>query len=100
MKIKINTIRLPIHVKPERYEIMLKPDLNEFTFTGQELISLILEKPTKEITLHAVELEIESAEFIHQTKETWAGKISYDVRTETATFTFPKTLQKGKANSN
>ncbi|MBI2600294.1 M1 family metallopeptidase, partial [Candidatus Daviesbacteria bacterium] len=90
------SVRLPSHVKPERYKIMLKPDLNEFTFTGLETIYLSLEKPTKQITLHAVELEIESAEFMHQTKEIWAGKISYDKKGETAIFTFPKFLQTGK----
>ena len=75
---------------------MLKPDFNEFTFTGIETIYLLLEKPTKQITLHAVELEIESAEFIHESKEIWACKISYDSKSETATFTFPKLLPKGK----
>ncbi len=43
-----NSHRLPAHVKPERYKIMLKPDLNEFTFTGEETIYLSLEKSTKE----------------------------------------------------
>ncbi|MCR4305983.1 MAG: M1 family metallopeptidase, partial [Candidatus Daviesbacteria bacterium] len=91
-----NKVRLPAHVRPERYKIMLKPDLNEFTFTGEETILLSLDKPTKEITLHAVELKIESAEFIHQTKEVWAGKITYDKKAETATFSFSKNIQKGK----
>ncbi len=91
-----NKVRLPSHVKPERYKIMLKPDLNESTFTGEETIYLSLEEPTRQITLHASELEIESAELIHNSKETWAGKISYDKKAETATFSFPKLLQKGK----
>ncbi|MDD5416069.1 MAG: M1 family aminopeptidase [Candidatus Daviesbacteria bacterium] len=106
-------VRLSAHVKPERYKlslkvnlsrefsrfpykIMLKPDLNEFTFTGEETIFLSLEKPTKQITLHAIELEIESAEFIHGNREIWAGKISYNKEMETATFTFPEQIQKGK----
>lgn len=75
---------------------MLRPDLNEFSFTGQETIYLLLERPTKQITLHAAELEVEDAEFIHQNKEIWAGRISYDKSTETVTFTFPKNIQKGK----
>lgn len=98
-------VRLPIHVKPERYKIMLKPDLEQFTFEGEETIYLNLEKETKQITLHAVELEIESVEWVHRQKEVWvrfadsarrAGKISYDKKEETATFTFPKNLPKGK----
>lgn len=90
-----NKNRLSEFIKPERYKITLKPDLNEFTFTGEETIFLNLEKPAKQITLHAVELEIESAEWIHQNQEVWAGKISYDAKSETATFTFPKPIQKG-----
>ncbi len=91
-----SNVKLPAHVKPERYKIMIRPDLNEFTFTGEETIFLFLDKPAKQIILHALELEIESAEFVHKNLETWVGKISYDKKAETATFTFPKNIQKGK----
>lgn len=90
------SVRLPAHIKPERYKIMLRPDLNEFTFTGEETIFLTIDKPTRQITLHSVDLEIEGAEFVHLKKEVWAGKISYDTKAETATFSFPKEIQKGK----
>ena len=91
-----NKVRLPVHVKPERCKIMLKPDLNEFTFEGKETIYLSLLKPTKQISLHSVDLEIETVEWVYGDKESWAGKISYDLKAETATFTFPKNIQKGK----
>lgn len=91
-----NSHRLPSYVKPERYKIMLRPDLEQFSFEGEETIYLTLEKPIKEITLHSVELEILSVEWIHKSKEVWAGKISYDKQAETATFTFPKSLEKGR----
>ncbi|MDO8618741.1 MAG: M1 family aminopeptidase [Candidatus Daviesbacteria bacterium] len=87
--------RLPAHVKPERYKIMLKPNLESFTFEGEETIDLLLEKNTRGITLHAIEIKIESVEWIHSGK-TLTGKISYSKKSETATFTFPKTLEKGK----
>ncbi len=87
--------RLPTHVVPLRYKIMLKPDLDAFTFTGEETIHLTINKPTRQITLHSHEIEIESAEFVQKEKETWAGKISYDALSETATFSFPKPIQKG-----
>ncbi len=92
----MENVRLPSHINPEHYKILLKPDLNEFTFTGEETISLVLEKPTKQIVLHAAELEIESAEFIHQNQETWVGKTSYDKKAETAILTFPKKLTADK----
>jgi len=65
---------------------MLRPDLENFTFYGEETIYLLLEKPTKEITLHSVDLDLECEN----------AKITYDEKTETATFTFPKNLEKGK----
>ncbi len=89
-------VRLPGHVRPERYKIMLRPNFEDFTFEGEETIYLTLEKSAKEIILHSVDLEILSVEWIHKSKEVWAGKISYDKKGETATFTFPKNLQKGK----
>lgn len=95
-KLLKKSVRLPVHVRPERYKIMLKPDLERFTFEGDETIYLLLDKTTKEITLHSADLEISSAEFVHKNKENWAGKIFYNKEEETATFAFPKKLQKGK----
>ncbi|MBI2022577.1 hypothetical protein HYS97_01875, partial [Candidatus Daviesbacteria bacterium] len=90
------SVRLPAHIKPERYQLMLRPDLENFTFSGEETIELILEREAKEITLHSQEIEIESAEFIHQGKTNFASKITYQPEDETATFNFPKSLKKGK----
>ncbi len=75
---------------------MLKTDLENFTFSGEETIYLILEKATREITLHSVDLEIEAVEWIHGGKESWAGQVAYNKEAETATFRFPKLLEKGK----
>ncbi len=91
-----NTHRLPAHVKPERYKIMLKPNLESFTFEGEETISLLLEKSTKQITLHSTDIEIEAVEWVHRGRESWGGKVVYNRKTETATFSFPKNLEKGK----
>ena len=91
-----NTHRLPVHVKPDRYKIMLKPDLENFTFEGEETIYLNLEKPSKEIILHSADLEIKSVEWAGPTtpRLRGAGKITYDKRAETATFTFSGNLEK------
>lgn len=91
-----NAHRLPVHVKPERYEIMLKPDLESFTFYGEETIDLILGKSTKQITLHSSEIEIDAIEWVRSDKEILVGNISYNPKAETATFTFPKNIQKGR----
>src|SRR3989338_2465457 len=82
------SIRLSVHIKPERYKITLQPDLDQFTFTGEETIYLSIDKPAKQITLHSVDLEIECED---------ADKISYDKKSETVTFYLSKQLPKGKA---
>lgn len=90
-----NAHRLATFVKPERYKILFTPDLIKFTFLGEESIFITLEKPTKEITLHCTEIEIESVEFVGK-KEKFVGKVKYNPKAETATFVFPKIIAKGK----
>ena len=75
MKSKIKkSVRLPNHVVPKHYSITLFPNLNEFTFSGEEEILLAITKSTKEIIIHAIELEIISAELFIGTKKSWSFK--------------------------
>ena len=90
---KSKNVRLSKNVVPLRYKISLTPDLANFTFKGGETIELVLAKPTKQITLHAAELEISNAE-ISRTK---SESVSYNPEEETATITFSKIIPKGKA---
>jgi len=94
---RAKNIRLSKHIVPNRYSITLIPDLDEFTFTGEEEILLTLTKSTKEITLHAAELEIASATLNHGSSQLISQKISYDEKQETATISFEKTIQVSKA---
>lgn len=88
-------VRLTTDVVPKRYEIRLKPDLEAFVFEGEETIELILKRPTKSLTLHSKELDIESAQVIGKGAPMLARKISYDEKAETATFTFERGLPHG-----
>lgn len=88
---KQQSVRLSKNVVPREYELQLRPDLENFTFEGVETISLEILKPTKTLTLHSKELEIMTASISGV-----FGKISYDVKSETATFTFPKNIPMGK----
>lgn len=83
-------------VMPERYRLILHPNLDEFTFRGEETIYLKILKPTKEITLHAVELGIEEAIFIRPGTAVVPENIHFDPHAETATFVFAKPLPAGK----
>src|SRR3989344_2363193 len=93
---KKRSVRLPDHVRPIRYTITLKPDLERFTFEGEETIRLALKKPERRITLHAKELAIEIAEAVKSGEKVFAQRISYDEKAETATFAFPRALPKGE----
>lgn len=88
-------VRLSKSVVPIAYDIKLKPDLCNFTFEGIETITLSILKPTKLLTLHSKELEIETAE-VRLGEEKVFAKISYDEKAETATFSFPKLIPKEK----
>ena len=107
------SVRLPKSVIPLAYHLKLKPDLENLTFSGTESIEVNILKKTKKITLHAKELDIETAEFVlknppkqrkksrtpasaNTTKANFA-KIVYEKDKETVTFYFSKTFfGKGK----
>src|SRR5258708_14061726 len=86
-----DSVRLPTHIKPERYEITLKPDLKVFKFEGKETIYLKIQKPSKEIILHAKDLKIEKAIF-----QNIDLKITYNDKNETVTFTSKNVIPVGK----
>ncbi|OGI94341.1 hypothetical protein A3A03_03320 [Candidatus Nomurabacteria bacterium RIFCSPLOWO2_01_FULL_40_18] len=90
------SVRLLKNVVPKEYDIQLRPDLENFTFEGIETITLSILKSTKVLTLHSKELEIETVEALLPQGKVFA-KISYNEKSETATFLFPKLLG-GKAS--
>ncbi|MBI2601108.1 M1 family metallopeptidase [Candidatus Daviesbacteria bacterium] len=96
MRITKTEIRLPIHISPERYKITLKPDLKEFSFSGEETIYLKLDKESIEVTLHVKDLKISDAWYLHNGKDHLKAVVSYNANKETATFKFPENLPKGK----
>lgn len=88
--------RLPTSVTPEKYNLYLQPDLEKFTFHGEETILLTVKEPTKTLTLHANELEVTSA-ILKNTDgtEEQVGKISYETEKERVVFTFPTEIIPG-----
>jgi puromycin-sensitive aminopeptidase len=90
--------RLPSDVKPLRYDLTLTPDLDNFTFEGEESVDLVIDKPTATIQLNAVELKIASAAVaLENGDELQAWSITHGEKSETATLTFPHDLPKGNA---
>ncbi len=94
--------RLPAGVRPEHYRLSLTPDLQAATFSGDETIDVILDAPSRSVTLNAAEISFVSVELIDgQRSETTpiildTAKVSLDPKKEQATFTFAKELPKGR----
>jgi puromycin-sensitive aminopeptidase len=56
-----NPHRLPRAVHPERYDIVLEPDLPSATFRGTVDIALVVDEPVEELVCNAAELVLEQA---------------------------------------
>ena len=56
----IEAQRLPSGVHPEAYKLTLTPDLKAATFTGSETIDVVLDAPSRTITLNAAEIKFEA----------------------------------------
>ncbi len=91
-------VRLPKHIKPERYRLFIKPDLKGFVFEGEETIYLTIAKPVNEITLHAKELKILEAVLRMKNYELRIKNrdIRYNEHNQTVTFKFRQTVKVGK----
>lgn len=49
---------LPQIVTPERYKLWIEPNFSDFTFIGTVRIAMTVREPTRNIVLHAADLEI------------------------------------------
>lgn len=95
---RVNPFLLPRDVEPISYNICLTPDLQKFTFTGEEGISVKIKNPVSRITLHSVGLGITYVQLLPDDQEALEPKkISFDEKKETVTFDFGRPLKKGAA---
>ena len=91
--------RLPANVRPVRYAITLTPDLQAFTFTGEETIELELTEAVASISLNAIELDVTAAELTPAGgASTPAASITLDEDMETVTFDFGGSIPAGAAS--
>ena len=110
--------RLSTSVHPEHYSLTLTPDLHAATFSGEETIDVMLDAPSKSITLNAIEIKFGEVKAYVLPAATYAyGKLgsqprplgaleadkhpqtattTLDTVKEQATFTFPSELTAGK----
>jgi puromycin-sensitive aminopeptidase len=85
--------RLSKDVLPSRYELRFELEFDAWTSTGWEKIALHSARPTREITLHALDLEIDSATIDGKNR---LEKALMDTESETATLRFAKDIPAGE----
>ncbi|WP_297514958.1 M1 family metallopeptidase [uncultured Caulobacter sp.] len=86
------TTQLPRNVRPSHYDLAFTPDADKMTFDAKVKIAIEVVEPTATITLQAADLTFAKAEIAG----IGAGKVKVDDDAQTASFTFGKTLPKGK----
>ena len=92
-----DAVVLPSNVKPSKYRMTLQPDLESFTFKGEQTVDIEIVEPTARIALNAAELEIGAVALRRNGSSTAPHSISLDADTETATLDFGRILSPGKA---
>lgn len=79
---KMNVFRLPNNTEPIAYKLTIRPTIdpknNIFTFTGNVVINIRVKSSTKELTLNADDLEIESVKVTDTNTSTEFAVIEYN----------------------
>ena len=90
--------RLPDNVLPTKYDLTLTPDLTDFTFSGNETISIQVTGTTDRIAVNSIDLEVVEARItLEDGTSLTATDIALDEESETATFTFGQSIPVGTA---
>ncbi|MGH7853563.1 MAG: M1 family metallopeptidase [Candidatus Binatia bacterium] len=87
---------MPTTVIPERYELSLAPDLANWTFIGEEKVSINVHEPVREIVLNAAELELQGVSLRLAGGEVLQGNSSLDAENEQATLSFSDAVPAGR----
>jgi puromycin-sensitive aminopeptidase len=88
--------RLPTDVRPLEYDLHVEPDLPAGTFRGDVRIAVRLERPRRDVVLHAADLAIERAVARAADHEVPA-RVKVQRADETVTLRFPRALPAGEA---
>lgn len=84
--------RLPSNTRPEKYEIAIttRVDINDFAFSGNVTIDIVVDYPTNKIFLHARKLTISSVSLWQKNREVKIRPFTYDDVSEFLTITSDK----------
>ena len=88
--------RLSKDVMPTRYDLRIEVDLDNWRFQASQLIDVMVHRPTAEVALHSVDLDIRSARAV-TARVTQAAALQFNTEAETVTLRFPMPLPLGPA---
>jgi len=88
--------RLPDNVQPRRYEVVFAPDLPRGTTAGEAVIEVDVLRPTKTITLHALDL-ILGPIVVESGQVKLTPRVVADKAAQTVTLELPRELVRGPA---
>ena len=84
--------RLTKDVLPSRYELHFQLDFDDWSSVGTERVAVRLARPSREIVLHSLDLDIQSASVDDQSAE----RPQYDTEAETVTLRFAREIPAGE----
>ena len=91
-------VQLPRNVRPLKYRLTLAPDMEQFTFRGEETIDIRVSEATNNLVLNCIEIQVQSASVtLPNGTEMPASNIRYDEGSETVTFEFHTPIPVGEA---
>ncbi|MGH9638053.1 MAG: M1 family metallopeptidase, partial [Candidatus Angelobacter sp.] len=89
--------RLPANVVPENYKLMIDPEIAAHKFSGKETITVRATRPTSEILLNSLDLEITAAE-LTAGGSTQPAQVGYDRSNEVIRLSFQRSVPAGLAS--
>jgi len=94
---ELATTQLPRGVTPSHYDVSITPHAAAMNFDGKVTVSLDVAKPTKSITLNAIDMTFSKVSLtsLKNRMAFGAPKVSVDDKAQTATFTFDHVLPSG-----
>jgi aminopeptidase N len=90
--VKPSHVALPTNVRPERYDILIRPNAEKLSFSGHEDVTLSVMSATNRIELNAADIAIQKAALSGQTA---APKVVLDKAQQTAAFVFDHPIAPG-----
>ncbi len=100
-RLKRHKVLLPGYVRPERYQLTVRPDAASGRFSGEETIHLVLDRSVASLTLHAKDLRVRKVSFVDRAGKGsgavfHAKNVSYLKDKDHVRLAFHKPLPKGR----